>query len=180
MNFEYEWAMPNKETFKIKPIRQFMTKHLDKYQGEVFVNEIYNFGFVLDPFAKRKHEFASITNDINPDCNTHYNLDAIEFLDMFDDDSVDAILFDPPYSLRQLYECYDGIGKSLTKYDTNLFFNDVKDKIATKLKKGGCCISFGWSSVGLGKSRGYEKTSIMLVCHGGYHNDTIVLCEVKL
>jgi len=41
-------------------------------------------------------------------------------------------------------------------------------------------LSFGWNTVGMGKTRGFEIVEIMLVCHGGAHNDTICLAERRL
>lgn len=40
-------------------------------------------------------------------------------------------------------------------------------------------LSFGWNTVGMGKNRGFEIIEIMLVCHGGAHNDTICLAEKR-
>lgn len=45
---------------------------------------------------------------------------------------------------------------------------------------GGVCISFGWNSMGIGKKNGFEIIEILLVAHGGMHNDTIVTVETKL
>ena len=42
------------------------------------------------------------------------------------------------------------------------------------------CISFGCNTCGLGKSRGFEITRILMVCHGGMHNDTICTVEHHL
>lgn len=47
------------------------------------------------------------------------------------------------------------------------------------VKKGGKVISFGWNSGGIGDSYGFCKTKILLVAHGGWHNDTIVTVEIK-
>jgi hypothetical protein len=44
---------------------------------------------------------------------------------------------------------------------------------------GTIALSFGWSSVGFGKNRGWRMIEILLVCHGGAHNDTICVAEVK-
>jgi len=41
-------------------------------------------------------------------------------------------------------------------------------------------LSFGWNSVGMGITRGYEIVEILLVCHGGAHNDTICIAEKKI
>jgi hypothetical protein len=166
----YEWAMPNHKTFDIKPINGWIKAHLKE-------------GLILDPFALRGSVFQGfgriITNDINPNAFTDYNLDALEFLQQYDDESVDSVLFDPPYSLRQLKECYGGLGVALTQHQSQRFFSDLKDQISRVLKPGGVCLTFGWSSVGIGKSRGFEKRALLVVCHGGIHNDTLCLMEVK-
>lgn len=41
-------------------------------------------------------------------------------------------------------------------------------------------ISFGWNSGGIGKQYDFEIIEIMLVAHGGAHNDTIVTVERKI
>jgi hypothetical protein len=164
MKMEYRWCMPNHLTFKMKPVSAFI--------GE-------KKGLTIDPFANRKHGLANITNDLNESCDTHFNLDALSFLKTFESQTVDRLLFDPPYSLRQLKECYDGIGKNITSHESRHFFSDLKNEIERVMKKGGEVFSFGWSSVGMGKKRGFIKNEILILCHGGIHNDTICLKEVK-
>lgn len=159
--------MPNHLTFKIKPIDDFIRDHL--------IDE----GVILDPFANRPSDYGAITNDLNPDTDVDHHMNALDFLKCYPDQSVNAILFDPPYSLRQLKECYDSIGESLTQRESQRFFSDLRDQIARVIAKDGIVISFGWSSVGIGKSRGFEKESLLIVCHGGHHNDTICLVERK-
>jgi len=134
----------------------------------------------LDPFANRNHNYAILTNDINPNHNTHFNECASIFLQRFEDNSIDYILFDPPYSLRQVKECYDSIGIGLTHKESKTFYSNIKEIISKKIKPGGRVISFGWSSVGIGKNRGFKKEELTLICHGGHHNDTIMLSEVKI
>ena len=80
------WAMPNKNTFDIKPIKQML-------QEEMFE------GLWIDPFAN-KNKLAKITNDLNPEYDTDYHMDALDFLKQFEDNSVDGILYDPPFSHR--------------------------------------------------------------------------------
>lgn len=53
-------------------------------------------------------------------------------------------------------------------------------EIARVIKPNGLCLSFGWSTNGLGKKRGFEIIEILLVAHGGNHNDTIVTIEKKV
>lgn len=159
------WAMPNHNTFLIKPIREFVQKN------------IMGLEFIIDPFA-RASKLANITNDLNPKFDTNYNLEALDFLKMFEDNSVDCVLFDPPYSPRQLKECYDEIGISL--HDTKIsVWSNYKKEISRIIKPNGICLSFGWNSVGIGKSKGFILEEINLICHGSMHNDTICLKERK-
>jgi hypothetical protein len=90
-------------------------------------------------------------------------------------ESKDYGVFDPPYSPRQLKESYNGKGEYDTKAST---WSNWKDLMTKKVKKK--CISFGWNSIGLGKKRGFEITRILIVCHGGMHNDTICTVERKI
>ena len=108
-----------------------------------------------------------------------YKCDALMFLFGMSDNSIDGVLFDPPYSPRQLKECYDNLG--LVLHDTkSSVWKSWKDEIARVIKPQGICLSFGWSTNGLGRGRGFEIIEILLVAHGGNHNDTIVVVEKKL
>ena len=160
--------MPNKHTFKIPSISKFLSKIVYPIGDKI----------ILDPFANRKHGFATHYNDINPN-NYGSNLDALDFLKQFESCSVDGVLFDPPYSLRQLKECYEGIGKALTGHDTNHFFTEIKNEIQRVVKPNGFVVSFGWNSVGIGKGKGFEIQEIILVSHGGIKNDTICTYEIN-
>jgi hypothetical protein len=40
-------------------------------------------------------------------------------------------------------------------------------------------ISCGWNSAGMGSNRGFDVQEILMVCHGGAHNDTIVVVEKR-
>ncbi len=140
------WAMPNKKTFQIKPIEELLEK------------EIPRFAKILDPFP------------------FEYKEDATDMLNKIKNESYNYAVFDPPYSPRQLKECYKGKGEYDTKCST---WSNWKDLIAKKIKVGGKVISFGWSSQGMGMSRGFQLQRILLVPHGGQHNDTIVTVEIK-
>lgn len=161
------WAMPNKWTFKIKPISAIIRKYVGN--GERWV----------DPFAGENSP-AEITNDLNPKMPAKHHLHALEFCEVLDE-KYTGVLFDPPYSLRQMKECYNSIGiDKLSQEDTNHFPRNVRNAIASKIKVGGYCISFGWSSEGIGMKAGFEIIEILLVAHGGKHNDTIVTVEQKI
>lgn len=163
---ERVWAMPNKNTFDIKPINQLIKEELTD-------------GLWIDPFAN-KNKFATITNDLSLEFDTDYHLDALEFMKIFDTNSVDGVLYDPPYSPRQVSECYNNVGYNVT-WDTTKasFWGNHKREISRIVKIGGKVITFGWNSGGIGYKYGFEIERIMLVPHGGWHNDTICTVEIK-
>lgn len=45
---------------------------------------------------------------------------------------------------------------------------------------GGVVITCAWNSGGIGAGLGFEQQEILLVAHGGWHNDTIVTVEKKI
>jgi hypothetical protein len=159
------WEMPNKWTFQIPTVKQILQK--------------YNVGKGwVDPFAGECSP-AEITNDLNPDRPTKFHMHALEFCKQLQGE-YNGCLFDPPYSLRQVKECYDQIGiQALSMDDTNYFPNNVKEEIAHKIIPGGIVICFGWNSLGFGLNLNFEMLEIFLIPHGGKHNDTIVTVEQK-
>lgn len=163
--------MPSKETFSGPVIKQFVERWLNG--AEV----------IIDPFA-RDSKYGTITNDLNPQTSAQYHMDSLDFLVMIQDKKIraDAVIFDPPYSPRQIKECYNGIGKIMMKEDGQRSCNWTKEKLIINdvLKVGGIFIYFGWDSVGMGKKKGFTKEEIMLVCHGAGHNDTICMAERKI
>ena len=165
-----EWAMPNKWTFKVKPIRKLL-------EDEISEDELW-----IDPLAgKEGHKFADVTNDLNPDIETDFTMEATDFLQLFDDKSVDGIIYDPPYSGEQIKRSYENIGhKPDGNYTQSSYWGEHRDEISRVMKIGGKVISFGWWSTGIGKTRGFEKRKIMLVCHGSAHPDTICVVEEKV
>ena len=168
------WAMPNKNTFEISPIKNL----IDKYNCVNLFN--YKEGFIsIDPFSNN-NKIATITNDLDSQFNTDYNLDALDFLKKMNNNTIDLVLFDPPYSPRQVAECYKKLGKSVNMETTqSSFWGNLKKEISRVTKKDSKVISFGWNSNGIGKENGFEQIEILLVAHGGNHNDTICVVENK-
>jgi len=159
--------MPNKHTFNIKPIKELIHRYKTP-------------GVIIDPFAN-KSRFATITNDLDPLYETDYNLDALDFLKLMKDKSVDMVLYDPPYSPRQVSESYRRFNRCVNMQMTqSSYWSKHKKEISRILKAGGICITCGWNSGGIGKTYGMEKIEILLVAHGGWHNDTIVTVERKV
>ena len=56
----------------------------------------------------------------------------------------------------------------------------VRDALDPLITPGGVVLSFGWSSNGMGLGRAYQIEEILMVAHGGAHNDTICMVERKL
>jgi hypothetical protein len=167
MKIERKWAMPNKWTFTIKPIAELLKEEVTE-------------GMWCDPFAG-KNSPASVTNDLRPDMPTTHHMDALAFLKSLDADSFDGVLFDPPYSITQARQCYEGVGMELldTKPTSMKYWGDCKNEMARITKKGGKVICFGWNSMGIGINRGFEMRRILLVPHGGSKNDTLVTVETR-
>jgi hypothetical protein len=162
------WNMPSKNTFDIKPIKELIKRYIS--------DDVVS----IDPFAN-KSRLAKITNDLDPNMNTDYNMDALDFLKIFNDNTVDLVLFDPPFSPRQVSESYKKMGKTVNMETTqSSFWGNLKKEVSRIVKKDGICISFSWNSGGIGKTNGFEIIEILLVPHGGNHNDTICVVEKKI
>ena len=162
------WAMPNKWTFKIKPIAELVARYVGDGKGW------------LDPFAGMCSP-AETTNDLNPESPSLFHMDAFDFIDCLDGE-YDGCIFDPPYSLSAVSMFYKKIGlkSKLGSIDPTASFKIVKDKIAQLIKVGGLVIYCGWNSNAFGKKRGFQIIEVLLVAHGGGHNDTIVTVERKI
>jgi len=159
--------MPNRNTLKIKPIAEL-------------VKDEFTDGLWIDPFCGNNSP-AHIKNDINPNIVADYHIDAIDFLKQFEGNSIDGVILDPPYSVRQVSECYKRFGFEVTQETTRAdWYTNLKREIARITKRGGKVISFGWNSGGIGKKFNFDIKKILLVPHGGVHNDTIVTVEIKI
>jgi tRNA1(Val) A37 N6-methylase TrmN6 len=170
MNINRSWAMPNKDTFSILPIGDL----IDRYLNDPDL-------IVCDPFSNGKRMTGkTITNDLDPDKNSDHQLDALEFLKIWDDKKFDVVLFDPPYSPRQVSECYKKLNKSVNMQTTqSSYWGNMKKEISRIIKPDGIVITCGWNSGGIGKKYNMEIEEILLVAHGGWHNDTIITVERK-
>ncbi len=171
MRFLREWAIPNSETFSIPPIRCLLKRYIEP--GMV----------VIDPFA-RNSKIGTITNDLNPETTAQHHLDACDFLDLMIDKGVRAevVLFDPPYSPRQISEAYKIVGMPVGTETTqnSRFCREVKTRLDQLLVWGGRAICLCWNSNGMNQGRMYRLEEVLTVCHGEGHNDTLVTVERKM
>lgn len=167
MIIERKWAMPNKWTFLIPPIRDLLNQEVS--------------GLCCDPFCGF-HSPAQIKNDLNKNIECEFHLDALVFLKTLESNYFDCVLLDPPYSIRQAKECYDKYGAVKLEISPNnmKYWSSVKDEIKRILKPAGKAICFGWSTMGLGINRGFRMDRILLVPHGGSRNDTLCTVETKV
>jgi len=165
------WSMPNHNTLSVQPIGQLVGGYIRKSKVSI------------DPFA-RDCDWATYTNDLNPQTKAKYHLDALDFLKELQQQQVvaDLAIFDPPYSLRQCAEVYKSVGRPVTMRDTQIFgrWTEHKQVLASLLEVGGHVISCGWNTQGMGLKNGFLIVQILMVCHGGAHNDTIVTVERKV
>ncbi|MEK6883567.1 MAG: adenine-specific DNA methylase [Nanoarchaeota archaeon] len=165
------WAMPNLETFKVKPIKEFVLKYLKDR------------ALSIDPFA-RNQKLACITNDLNPKTAAQYHLDVLDFCKLLKEKEIkaDICLFDPPFTPSQIKMCYESIGMKNTSYNCQRVgrWSEEKEILKDILLPGGIFLHFGIHSNGMGINRGFEILEILLVAHGSAHSDTICMAERKL
>ena len=170
MLIERVFSFPSGNTFDIEPIGQLVKRYLRAA------------GVSTDPFARDKR-WATYTNDLNPNTAAEWHMDSAVFLEMLVSQKVkaDLVIFDPPYSPRQIKEVYEGIGLKMTQQDgwrTNGWKRERK-AINELVNVGGHVISFGWHTNGIGKYYGFCMKEMLIVNHGWGHNDTLCVVEEK-
>lgn len=164
MKFSVKWNMPSRWTFSIPAVKDFLDRNLA------------GCCVIIDPFSGQSR-IGTHRNDL-----ASGGMDAGEYCELLLPEwhcKADAILFDPPYSPRQISECYKKAGIKVTEKETQnaSLYSRVRRPLSELLKPGGLALSFGWQSGGFGKS--WPTIEIMLVQHGGAHNDTICVAQRK-
>tara|TARA_R110000823_G_C15765345_1_gene483416 strand:- start:247 stop:786 length:540 start_codon:yes stop_codon:yes gene_type:complete len=123
---------------------------------------------IVDPFALNCN-WGNFTNDLNPNTNAEFNLDALEFLQTIESNSVDYVLFDPPFSQRQAERYEIGHQNIYTdpSYVSNCFFH-----IARILKINGYVLKLGYNSTRHNSS--LKLIEGWIVNFGGSRHDVIM------
>ena len=155
---EYMLQPPKKWTFEQPKLKKWIEKHCK--------------GKVLNLFAgKTKLNVDEFRVDSNPEFSPDLVCDALDFLETTEM-RFDTIILDPPYSLRKSYEKYQGhyIGSGWTK---------IRRAIPNVCNENCIIISLGYNSQGMSRTLGFKKVAILLICHSGDYNDTIVTVERK-
>jgi len=128
-------------------------------------------GLTLNLFAGiTKLNINEVRNDLDIEALSDYHMDAVEFLRLWDGQTFNTIILDPPYSYRKSMEMYKGVRCSP--------FRQLKDEIPRVLIQGGKVITFGYHSVVMGRNRGFAVEKICLFSHGGAIHDTIASVEI--
>ena len=119
------WAMPSPATFSIAPISAL----LDRWLSDRAV--------IIDPFCGDSLR-GTYRNDLRN------GIEATAWLDSLNVEA-DAVLFDPPYSPRQISESYKRVGLDVGMRETQnaRLYKDAKDQLDRLLKPGGIAICCG-------------------------------------
>jgi hypothetical protein len=130
------------------------------------------YGMGCDPFA-RNCQLATFTNDLDENTMADENKPAIEFLQQFETDSMDYVIFDPPFSQRQSDDHYDGIGNNLYASDGKMI-SDCLDEAARIIKPHGYLLKFGYNCNTFHHNMVLVKLWIIQKVHRTHNNSTIV------
>jgi hypothetical protein len=159
MDFTYLTQPPRSYTFEMPKLKfwiesQCIGKVLNLFGGKVRLN------------------VDEISNDIDINMKTDYHMDVIEFVDSWKGKPFDTIVLDPLYNWRKAKEKYEG--RMIGQYP------QLKNKLLSIITKDAIVISLGYDTVGMSKSRGFEKIGICVICHGGDHHDTLCVVEKRI
>jgi hypothetical protein len=136
-------------TFKIPAVRELVVRYMGSGKGWA------------DPFAGQE-SWAEYTNDLNPESNAMFHKEAQAFIEEDCPDGLEGVVFDPPYSKRQISDSYKGIGLKATMNDTNaLFYSRVLRPACAKIRPGGYLITMGYHTKGF---NGWEDVEVLDVC----------------
>lgn len=167
MKMSYAWSMPDKQTFRMKPIKIFIQKEMLNHLHEN----------ILVPFAGWfRFNGKGITYiDILKDLPKPYILgDCMDIMWNFikKGRKFSLIISDPPYSMYQAVRTYGNLRmQDITR---------VRNLYSQLLSDNGVVISCGYNSTGMSKKRGFKKTKLLVVNCGGSHNDFLILKEKKI
>ena len=160
------WAMPNRYTFKIKPIAELLSRYVDILDEWV------------DPFCGYNSP-ALHRNDLDEKTPTKFHADALSFLRGFSDLSMDGGIYDPPFNPAQADWCYKGTNKFKRNTEFWKYLSSCRKEYSRLVKTDGFVICCGFNSGGIGMKYGFDLIEVLLVAHGVNRNDTIVTVEKK-
>ena len=125
-----------------------------------------------DPFA-RDCKLANFTNDLDEDTIAEEHKPALEFLETFKTDSLEYVIFDPPFSQRQADDKYRGVGFNLYASDGAIITRCLKESVRI-VKPNGYILKFGYNCNTFHYNMELVKLWIVQKTHGSHNNTTIV------
>jgi len=124
---------------------------------------------ICDPFARNCLLAHPHTNDIDPNTKAVHHDDAASYLAGQDTSSFDAVIFDPPFSPNQATRYEYG---TTNIYTTPGAVPRLMKEIERILRPGGLLLKFGFNTT---RHKGhFDLVHVIIVNHGGNHNDTLV------
>jgi hypothetical protein len=170
VEFTYMNQPPKRYTFEMPKLKQWVEEHCQGNVLNLFAGKV-----ILDFGCNSSvHCLKETRVDIDPTMpQIDYVMDSYEFVKMAIEKGMkwDTVILDPPYNMRKSREKYGDrwIGS----------FTKIKDLIPQIVSEHGRTISFGYDTVGMSKSRGFQKIGICIICHNGDHQDTLAIYEGK-
>jgi len=116
-------------TFQTKKVRDALLPHVEGRVLNAFAGETR--------LAEYKRGITEVRNDINPERDADYHLDAANLGEVLERESFDTVVLDPPFDQTQSEEHYDGLHAR--------DMGDVRRAVKPLVRRGGCIVEFGWS-----------------------------------
>tara|TARA_Y100001938_G_scaffold138490_1_gene204080 strand:+ start:1958 stop:2521 length:564 start_codon:yes stop_codon:yes gene_type:complete len=168
-----ESTVAGKDTHKHKSLRQAF-----RFAREAFQNDPDH--TVLDLFA-RTCPWGDFRNDLNPQFkkqgHTNMCMDALEAARTFENNSIDIILFDPPFSSRMDADKYEEVGAA-SLWTNPKYISELGAEMNRILTTNGLIIKCGFNS---NKPYSELKLERLYISHyGACRNDMLVSVWKKM
>jgi len=116
-------------TFQTKKVRDELLPYLEGNVLNAFAGET--------KLSEYKRGFVEVRNDLNPERDADYHVDAVELDTIFEPGEFDTVVLDPPFDQTQSDEHYDGLHAR--------DMGAVRKAAVPLVKQGGTIVEFGWS-----------------------------------
>ncbi|MCG1004665.1 MULTISPECIES: class I SAM-dependent methyltransferase [Halobacterium] len=114
--------------------------------------------------------------DVDEDANADLHIDFRELPGYVEDESFDAIVYDPPYTPHQARSKY---GLDISDEEFFFYGRAVKELFDQLLAPGGVFVQFGYSTAAMPREFGYETVSVGLFNKLGSQNDYLGVAARK-
>lgn len=108
--------------------------------------------------TKLRHSENIIRNDLNPERDADYHVDVGEIDEVFDEDSFDCVVFDPPFDQSQADEHYESMhARDLVP---------ARKKLIALVRPGGVFVELGWNLQSANEQRGWTREAVHIFDRG--------------